>query len=155
MTSAAADTAAKEFVYGCATGTDGRARLIKHRSFKRTSTRIYATREPRRDEPWQAGSMMRTFVLDRRGLASEKGAWHRVTHARYFTRPELAIGPLQDQEPSPALVALRLQRGANLLAIRQAYHRLALQCHPDIGGDAAAFRTLHANYEAACREVEG
>ncbi len=155
MTSASADTAAKEFIYSCAIGTDGRARLVKHRIFKRTSTRIYATREPRRDEPWQAGSMMRTFVLDRRELESEKGAWNRVTRARYFVRPELALGPLHDQEPSPALVALGLRSGAGLLAIRQAYHRRALRCHPDIGGDAAAFRTLHAHYEAACREVEG
>ncbi len=155
MTSTSADTAAKEFVYSCAADEHGRARLVKHRIFKRTSTRIYATREPRRDEPWQAGSVMRTFVLDRRELESDKGAWNRVTRARYFTRPELAIGPLRDQEPSPALVALGLRSEASLLAIRQAYHRLALQCHPDIGGDAATFRTLHAHYVAACREVEG
>lgn len=155
MTSASADTAAQEFVYSCASDADGRARLVKHRIFKRTSTRIYATREPRRDEPWQAGSLVRTFVLDRRELESPKGAWNRVTRARYFVRPELALGPLRDQEPSPALVALGLRGGADLPAIRQAYHRLALQCHPDIGGDAAAFRTLHAHYEAARREVEG
>jgi hypothetical protein len=65
------------------------------------------------------------------------------------------MGSRQDQEPSPALVALGLRSGDSVPAIRQAYHHLALQRHPDIGGDAVAFRALHAYYEVACREAEG
>ncbi|HEY8600962.1 MAG TPA: hypothetical protein VIL85_21170 [Thermomicrobiales bacterium] len=56
---------------------------------------------------------------------------------------------------SPALVALGLCGGASLPVIRRAYHRLALQCRPDGGGDAAAFRARHSHDEAACRAVAG
>lgn len=153
MDTATLDTAAEPFVYSCDVDDQQQAYLLKHRVFKRTSTRVYVTRAQGRREDWRSEALSRTFVLDRRALESDGGAWSHVTRTRYFLRAEQASGPLVNNAPSPALKALGLAPGASLLAIRQAYHRLALACHPDTGGAAAAFRTLREYYEQACREV--
>lgn len=50
----------------------------------------------------------------------------------------------------PALLVLGLSAGGTKEEIRQAYHhRLALQHHPDRGGDPAAFRKVAEAYRAA------
>ncbi len=148
-------TTSAEFVYSCAFDEGGRAYLRRDRIFKRTGTRVYATRAPGRGDGGAGDSLTRTFVLDGRALASAEGAWSRVTRTRYFARAEFALAPIRAQGPSAAFIALGLTAEADLLAIRRAYHRLALACHPDRGGDAATFRLLHQHYEQACREVAG
>ncbi len=153
MDTTAVDSAGLLFVYSRDVDDDQRAYLIKHRIFKRTNTRVYVTRELGRREGWRDSVVTRTFVLDRRELESPKGAWSYVTRTRYFAHAALALGPSEVNTPSVALAALGLAPGASLLAIRQAYHRLALLHHPDTGGDALAFRTLREHYEQACDEA--
>lgn len=43
--------------------------------------------------------------------------------------------------------ALGLTRGASADEVKRAYRRLALECHPDKGGDAEAFRTVSEAFE--------
>jgi len=47
-----------------------------------------------------------------------------------------------------ALALLGLEPGASAAAIKRAYRRLAKAHHPDLGGDADAFRRLDAAYRA-------
>lgn len=46
------------------------------------------------------------------------------------------------------LALLGLEPGASVAAIKRAYRRLAKQHHPDLGGDAEAFRRLDAAYRS-------
>lgn len=47
-----------------------------------------------------------------------------------------------------ALALLGLEAGASAAAIKRAYRRLAKAHHPDLGGDAEAFRRLDAAYRS-------
>ena len=49
---------------------------------------------------------------------------------------------------SQALALLGLEPGASAAAIKRAYRRLAKSHHPDLGGDAEAFRRLDAAYRS-------
>lgn len=46
---------------------------------------------------------------------------------------------------------LGVRSDATLVELKQAYHRRALETHPDHGGDPEAFRALRAAYEKARR----
>lgn len=50
--------------------------------------------------------------------------------------------------PCP-FAALGLEPTATLAEVKHAFHRLALEAHPDQGGDPVAFRELHENYKRA------
>ena len=65
-------------------------------------------------------------------------------HRRQGSRPEPAVpGPDTHRH---ALALLGLEAGATPPAIKRAYRRLAKAHHPDLGGDAEAFRRLEAAY---------
>ncbi|HET6337839.1 MAG TPA: J domain-containing protein [Polyangiales bacterium] len=49
--------------------------------------------------------------------------------------------------PRSAWSVLGLEPGANVAAIRRAFHDRALESHPDQGGDAAQFRAVLRAYE--------
>lgn len=48
---------------------------------------------------------------------------------------------------------LGLTARANAEEVKSAYRKRALELHPDRGGDAALFRSLHAAYEEALRRL--
>ncbi len=57
----------------------------------------------------------------------------------------------QDQEArrqrAEALILLELSHGASLAAVKAAHRRLVKCHHPDMGGDAEAFRRINAAYQ--------
>jgi hypothetical protein len=56
-----------------------------------------------------------------------------------------AAGP--DRQRAEALILLELSHGASLAAVKAAHRRLVKCHHPDMGGDAEAFRRINAAYQ--------
>jgi hypothetical protein len=56
-----------------------------------------------------------------------------------------AAGP--DRQRAEALIVLELSHGASLAAVKAAQRRLVKCHHPDMGGDAEAFRRINAAYQ--------
>ncbi len=56
-----------------------------------------------------------------------------------------AAGP--DRQRAEALIVLELSHGASLAAVKAAHRRLVKCHHPDMGGDAEAFRRINAAYQ--------
>ncbi len=73
-------------------------------------------------------------------LEADERRWEAEAAERVFT--------------PPCLRALGLRGNATVADVKKAYRRLCHQLHPDHGGDAAAFRQLQADYEAALAYVE-
>jgi len=93
-------------------------------------------------------------VLD----ASWARAWARVLQGDPPWPNAAAPGPAAPRTPSrsPELSVwsrLGLDARASVEQVKGAYRRRALELHPDRGGDAAAFRALHAAYEEALRRL--
>jgi len=65
-----------------------------------------------------------------------------------------AAGKDFDAIAMAGFAALGLEPDASVAAVKAAYRREAKRLHPDHGGDAAAFRDLHAQYEAALAEAK-
>jgi hypothetical protein len=52
-----------------------------------------------------------------------------------------------DRQRAEALIVLELSHGASLAAVKAAHRRLVKCHHPDMGGDAEAFRRINAAYQ--------
>ncbi len=52
-----------------------------------------------------------------------------------------------DRQRAEALIVLELSQGASLAAVKAAHRRLVKCHHPDMGGDAEAFRRINAAYQ--------
>jgi hypothetical protein len=161
--------APQEYVYKFGYDDQTHERVLeRHPVLKRTTKQVFIRFKPGgvdrtygdyRDESW-----LRIFSLDRQELEA-KGA---VAHAGYifFLRP-----PPQDRKPKvpphlealrqfskaridayerqPCLVTLGLEAGATLAQVKEAFRDLALQHHPDRGGDPAAFHKIREAYGEA------
>ena len=79
------------------------------------------------------------------------GAWSRVLRELPPWPSPKPAAPKKPPAPATPSVWTRLglTSKATALEVKQAYHRLARQAHPDHGGDAADFRALVAAYERA------
>jgi len=103
----------------------------------------------------------KTLRLDRIYLEQNGRAWHQPTRDSFSLAPDprflWAWGPTHEPEQNrPVFVptclrVLRLGGDANREDVDRAYRILAKTVHPDAGGNADAFRTIHAAYEQACR----
>jgi len=75
-------------------------------------------------------------------------AWNRVLRGE---RPPPRRAPGTPGRSSPARrsawATLRLAPGASLAEVRRAFRQLALETHPDHGGDADQFREVQGAYE--------
>lgn len=75
-------------------------------------------------------------------------AWNRVLRGE---RPPPRRAPRTAGRTSPARrsawATLRLAPGASLAEVRRAFRQLALETHPDHGGDADQFREVQGAYE--------
>ncbi|MEO6953674.1 MAG: DnaJ domain-containing protein [Polyangia bacterium] len=94
-----------------------------------------------------------------RTLAPIDARWARAWSRVLRELPPWPSSPSSEpKQPKPAAHAsvwshLGLTSKATMLEVKQAYRRLALETHPDHGGDAGAFRALNAAYEAALARV--
>jgi len=74
-------------------------------------------------------------------------AWNRVLRGeRPPPRPAARTGTRQPA-PRSAWATLQLEPGASLAEVRRAFRQLALETHPDHGGDAARFREVQDAYK--------
>jgi DnaJ domain len=86
-------------------------------------------------------------------------AWARVLQGEPpwpTTEPKAKAVPRAGARPSPEVsvwAILGLTSRASAEEVKSAYRRRALELHPDRGGQAAAFRALHAAYEEALRRL--
>ena len=81
-------------------------------------------------------------------------AWSRVLREL----PPWPSSKRSEKKRVPATASVWTRLGltstATVLEVKQAYRALALQTHPDHGGDAAEFRALVSAYEAALARAE-
>lgn len=75
-------------------------------------------------------------------------AWSRVLRGER-PPPRPVARPAGPRSPAPrsAWATLGLAPGASLAEVRRAFRQLALETHPDHGGDAARFRDVQRAYE--------
>jgi len=75
-------------------------------------------------------------------------AWNRVLRGeRPPPRPAPRAPGARSPAPRSAWATLRLAPDASLAEVRRAFRQLALETHPDHGGDAERFREVQAAYE--------
>jgi DnaJ-domain-containing protein 1 len=87
----------------------------------------------------------------RRGTRTENHSQANQSQSQSQNQTDPSGGPRPGGTPGtdPRLEALRLlglEGGASPQAIKRAYWRLAKTHHPDLGGDAEAFRRIDAAY---------
>ena len=93
--------------------------------------------------------------------ASWARAWGRVMQGQAAWTTSERKRPPDRARPGAARVdqalsvwtVLGITSGAGVAEVKAAYRRRALELHPDRGGEAAAFRALHAAYEEALRRI--
>ncbi len=78
--------------------------------------------------------------------APHDGGGHHQGQQRTGTHPPGSRRAASADPRAEALALLGLEAGASAAAIKRAYRRLAKAHHPDLGGDADAFRRLDAAY---------
>ena len=78
--------------------------------------------------------------------APHDGGGHHQGEQRTGSRPPGSRRAASVDPRAEALALLGLEAGASAAAIKRAYRRLAKAHHPDLGGDAEAFRRLDAAY---------
>jgi hypothetical protein len=81
--------------------------------------------------------------------ASYDGAYRAATE-KAQAKPRANVEPRVTHRP-PCLAAMNLPADATLDQVKAAFRRLARATHPDVGGDARDFVTLHRHYEEAVR----
>lgn len=136
----------------------------RHRVVKRTAQRIYIDRRAERtDIPPRALTaddlaQAETMVLDRAAFERDgqiRPAREQVYLGRTFYRDADAIDGIltASRRVSPpvaaALAALGLDVVAGAVDVEKAYRRLALEQHPDVGGDAESFMETRRAYDLA------
>jgi DnaJ family protein A protein 2 len=166
-TSTATDAATLTFVYRhWISDYDGAEVWTPYRIVKTTKTRVYVDAERYRPDlavrpdDWIAHDRP-AFLLDRAQPESNGYAWKKRSYACFYTE-----AGKQDHEAErrlrfngyrtpDCLSRLGLGHGATITEIKRAYRRLALQHHPDRGGDAATFMAITSAYEQAVTSVRG
>ena len=153
------DTKEVEYLYtDWESDYDGHHGSTKHRIVKKTAKRVYVARYSvgscNEDNKWEENGQVfhdiETVVLDRHKLETEGYASNRRCWSYFYTTP-------WEERHRPAtprcLELLGLEGGATAETIKAAYRRLAKECHPDHGGNAADFKELQVAYEAAMGRV--
>jgi hypothetical protein len=91
-----------------------------------------------------------TYASEAAAMQASFDGAYRAAQARAQARPATRVEPRVISCP-PCLVALDLPADATLDQVKAAFRRLARATHPDAGGDARDFVTLHRHYEEAVR----
>lgn len=93
----------------------------------------------------------RACVRLMRGMAPFSPAELREVSPVSGAGPGAPARPRIPREPAAKSLwaVLGVEPGASVEEIKRAFRKRALETHPDQGGDAAAFRALHAAYERA------
>ncbi len=153
-TTAAKETAGVEYVY-----TDWESDYSSacgshpHRIVKKTAKRVYV--EDRNSSWTEDGSVfndVETFVLDRQelettGEASNRRLWWKS----FYTTP---YGARHESFPNGRVYLLDIEVEATEEAVNAVYRRLAMERHPDHGGNAEDFKELQQAYENAMKVVK-
>jgi hypothetical protein len=135
-----------------------------HRVIKKTAKRVFVepsayyyrklfcTEKPeylerRREVPlWE----VQLIVLDRQELEEKGEIWHHPSREKYHTAEWCERWERERLDhPPDCLRILGLTQPCTREAIQTAFREKCRECHPDMGGDAAAFVELHAAYETA------
>lgn len=136
-------------VRGCTTRTGTAETILMGEQpvevVKRTGRFVYVLRPS-----WRAAHPGQMWRLDRERLERDgelrhDGLWFMtVEHAAQLR----ASGDAGRRRPGP-IMALGLELPCSEQDVHRAYRRLAMNLHPDHGGDADEFMRLHACYKAA------
>jgi len=140
-----------EFVYSCW----GENSHHKHRIIKKTKKQIVVEKAPfhrarKRDGTWRDFDVEK-FILPREEFEREGKYWHR--HTDWYESPEVYRRERQERVVPDCFKALGLTGSATRKDIQQAFRKLALKHHPDVGGDPEEFKRLHGHYEDALARV--
>jgi hypothetical protein len=130
---------------------------IAHQVIKKTARSIFVlgAQELSWDRDGQQTCDISTFKLDRAAL--ERGETVRRPgrlnfSGRYAASPD-AFKRTTSSEPPACITALGLAWPTTEDEVRRSYRRLALERHPDVGGEHAAFVELGRHYETALTVV--
>jgi hypothetical protein len=77
----------------------------------------------------------------------QQEAWRQRQARRQQESQSNARQTGPDRQRAEALIVLELSHGASLAAVKAAHRRLVKCHHPDMGGDAEAFRRINAAYQ--------
>lgn len=126
-----------------------------HRILKKTRTRIFIEETcGGHVSEWGGVRRVPGYALDRAKLEAGEviyrgSRWFRLSPER----PVPEDGD-DDSDSPECLQALGLKSPATEREVKRAFRRLARKHHPDVGGEAEAFRNLQQQYEAALALVE-
>lgn len=153
-------TTAVECAYECHTyysdyDNERHESITAHRIVKRTKKRIYVESEEYHEGRTTSGDwrdfVVKTIILDRSefeatGKARGGGRWYDT----FYADPAIFHAERRSTAHRPACFeGLGVPAGATAAEIQFAYRRLARTTHPDVGGDAEAFKQVHNWYEEA------
>jgi hypothetical protein len=96
-----------------------------------------------------------TFVLNRKMLEKGKSVVRHATpgYGRWTLKPHVAVKFQDHSSMAACFAALGLRWPTTETAVRLAYRRLALACHPDTGGSHGEFLELNRHYRQALSMV--
>jgi hypothetical protein len=127
----------------------------KHRILKKTRKKIFVERScSGRVETYGDVSRVPAFALDREAM--ETG---RYVHAEHWTGATgfyltLPGKPIEDVPECFAVLGIQVA-SPTVKDVRRAFRRLSKTHHPDVGGNADGFRSLHAQYKMALALASG
>ncbi len=130
---------------------------VPHRVARKTAKYVYVEQRPyepeKRTGTWEDESVP-TFRLSRKMLEEEGYALTPVLDIDdplFFTAPIQERLLLYTRQPPKCFTILGLDFPCTKAEVRAAYRKLAMQRHPDQGGDPSQFLELQAAYEQALR----
>jgi hypothetical protein len=143
------NTAALEFVYDCDHDS-----VTKYRIVKKTKKRIYVESDRYSEHRKQSGTWwdysQSTFILDREKFEKTGHTWNRSKRATFYSDPKVYYEEIRSWGHRPeCFVGLGVPAGASIQEVKAAYRKMAIETHPDRGGDPKEFMQVKSWYEQA------